>query len=140
MGRLSPSLVHWTRAMVKVAIKVKLERARAMCERCARVRGVDVADEEAEDEGGTNVGRVAEGGSDIVGRKIQAKRIKFSIQRTSSTYNNSFKPCFLLKFTCQFFHSTPFEYQIIPSHPFIFHCTIVFSHIIVYYPSLTLPW
>ena len=68
----------------------------------------------------------------IVWRKMQTKRVKFSIQRTSTTHNNSIKSRLFRELTSQLLNVIPIEDQGIALHILVIHISIILSNMVVY--------
>lgn len=73
---------------------------------------------------------------DIVGRKLQTKRIQFSIQRASGAHNNPFNPSLFLKRPSQLINSISPKSKWVSLHRFIVHFPIIIRYVVVYRPSL----
>jgi len=63
---------------------------------------------------------------------MQTKRVKFSIQRTSTTHNNSIKSRLFHELTSQLLNVILIEDQGIVRHILIIHVSIILSNMVVY--------
>lgn len=73
---------------------------------------------------------------DIVGRKLQAKRIQLPIQRASGAHNYPLNPSIFFKLPSQLINSISPKAKRVTLHRFIVHFAIVIRYVVVYRPSL----